>query len=374
MALALGALLGGGVPASAQCVTVSLGDTPVFFPSSAQTRLLATVLKERPSDPHGPTFGPGPGQWEWRGQMLSVEDAEGPGAGVVARDSLAVIVRWAGGWELNGCKPYPSGDSLPPGTRHFFLATMRAESLWIAGRPTFDLQLGPFQDYPVRESPSGAEELREYRRFLKLVPDAAEWKADCRPAVLRIEKSFAGRLGSLPFSDYAQGLRSACDESVFWHAEGLERRKPTRPIPGALRTVFRAQGCVDDPHVFSSAEDEAVDGDFVESKAQQWVTLCTTSADWRLLVVVLESPPRVIELARVAGIAINWSVRAAPAAYFDWTSSPNFQYVHWAPPRPRRGVVVLKLDENENHPPTLVFYETPAGWVHVRVQCCHWPE
>src|ERR1041385_5426603 len=199
----------------------------------------------------------------------------------------------------------PDGGPHPPGTRHFFLATKRRESRWTAGRRTFDLQLGPFQDYPVRESPSGAEELREYRRFLKLVPDAAQWKADCRPAVLRIEKSFAGRLGSLPFSDYAQGLRSACDESVFWHAEGLERRKPTRPIPGALRTAFRAQGCVDDPHVFSSAEDEAVDGDLVESKAQQWVTLCTTSADWRLLVEVLESPPRVIETGSRGGDRIN---------------------------------------------------------------------
>jgi hypothetical protein len=374
LAFTLGVLMAAGRPASGQCATVSLGDTPVFFPSSTQTRLLATVLKDRPADTHGPSNPLRPGQWEWRGQMLFVEEAEGPGAGVVDRDSLAVIMLWGGGNELRACKPYPTGDSLPPGRRHFFLATMRAESLWIAGRPTFDLHLGPFQDHLVRESPSGAEELREYRRFLKLLPDSAEWKADCRPAVLRIEKSFAGRLGSSPFSEYADGLRSACDESVIYHAEGLERLAWSRPTPDALREVFRQQGCVGEPRAFASAEDEAVDGNFVESAAPQWAALCTTAADWRLLVMVLESPPRVIELVRMAGIEINWSLAAAPASYFDWTSSPNFDPGRWAVPRPRRGVVVLKLDENVNHPRALAFYETPAGWVHVRVVCCRWPE
>jgi len=152
----------------------------------------------------------------------------------------------------------------------------------------------------------------------------------------------------------------------------LERWKPTKPIPEALRGVFREQGCRDDPNVWADLTD-AVDGSFIESDAAQWVFICVGAQDWRLLVVALESPPRIIELARMMGQEWDWYAGSAPVEYFAWTSSPDFDSGRWGVPRPTRGVVLLKFISGDRDQ-LLAFFETPGGWVHVGVRCCNWTE
>ncbi len=358
--------------ASGQCVW-SESDPPDFLRSEHETRLLATVLEGRPRDPRT-------GLPDWlatragpRGQLVAVQEADGPGARLLGTDSVAVIMRWRG--IDDSCRPILAGDSLPLGSRHLFTAVLRAESLWIGGRPSFDVYDGLFADYSTSDTARGSPPLGEYRQFLDVLPSRADWASDCRPGVRRVERWLEAHPRAsrgYPFSALQARLRPACEGSIGAHVIGLERWQRAQPIPDAIRRVFREQRCRDDPDVFAGVQD-AVDGHFVASEAPQWVFICTGTRSWRLLVVVLEPRARIIELARVAGQDWDWVAGTAPAAYFDWTSSSDVGSGRWHVPGPKRGVVLLRFISGDEEQ-TLAFFQTPGGWVHVGVRCCYWPE
>jgi hypothetical protein len=120
--------------------------------------------------------------------------------------------------------------------------------------------------------------------------------------------------------------------------------------------------------------DHAIDGRFVDSDAPQWAVICAMTDHWRLLVLVLGPPVKVIELARLAGNEWSWLAGAAPRAYFDWTSAAEFRHRgRWSVLRPQRAVVLLKFVSGTEDQ-TLAFFETQGGWIHVGVRCCSWPE
>lgn len=348
-------------PALAQCI-LPPGAPPDFVRSEGETRLLARVLQSLPLDTVPlPRLG----------QLLAVEEANGPGDRSLGADSLAIIVRWIG---IEGpCSWTPVRDTLATGTRHLFTATLRADSQWINRRPTFDVRSGLLAD--VSESPAGGARLSDYRSLLATMPGRKEWETDCRPGVGRVERwmdSHPELSKVLPFSAVRTGLRPACNNSVQLHAATLERWESSTPIPAALRAVFRRERCRDDSAVFAAPE-KTVDGRFTMSDAPQWVYICVGPSTWRLIVVVLESPPRIIELMRIAGHDWGWIAGSAPAEYFEWTSSRDIGSGRWDVPPPRRGAVLLKFisaGDDQN----LAFYETPSGWVHVAVRCCRWPE
>lgn len=355
-------------PGLAQCV---VGGQPTeFIRSDNETRLLARVMPGRPLDTLRLPRRPGPGVGTRLGQVLAVEEADGSGARSLGADSLAIIVRWVGPDDY--CNWNPATDSLATGSRHLFTATLRPDSLWINGRSTFDVRSILFADFS--ESPTGGPRLSEYRSLLATMPDRREWETDCRPGVRRVERWLESHKDPSfdPFTVLHMRLRPACEYSVQGHVSGLERWKPSTPIPNALRRVFREQRCRDDPDVFAGMK-QAVDGHFLTSDAQQWVFICAGVDDWRLLVVVLESPPRVIELARLAGHDWDWLAGSAPAEYFHWASSRDFGSGRWHVPRPRGGVVLLKFLEGSDDQ-TIAFFEIPGGWIHVGVSCCSWPE
>ncbi len=357
---------------SAQCVSFE-SEPPDFLRSEHETRLLATVLEGRPRDlrtglPDRLATHAGP-----RGQLVTVQEADGPGARLLATDSVAVIMRWRG--TDDACRPIPARDSLPLGSQHLFTAVLRPESLWVGSRPSFDVYDGLFGDYSASDTARGSPPLGEYRQFLDILPSRADWASDCRPGVRRVERWLEAHPRAsrgYPFRALQARLRPACEGSIGAHVFGLERWRPAQSIPYALRRVLREQRCRDDPDVFAGAQD-AVDGHFVASDAPQWVFICPGTRSWRLLVVVLEPRARIIELARVAGQDWDWIAGSAPAEYFDWTSSPDFGSGRWHVARPKRGVVLLKFISGDQEQ-TLAFFQTPGGWVHVGVRCCYWPE
>ena len=123
----------------------------------------------------------------------------------------------------------------------------------------------------------------------------------------------------------------------------------------------------------SNGWDAAVDGHFVQSDKQQRVVICSTRTYWSLLVVLPEAPVGIIELARLRGKAWSWIAGAAPAEYFDWAVAQEIGFGRSRVPGPRRDVVLLRfLSGTEDQ--TLAFFETEAGWVHVDVRCCNWPD
>jgi hypothetical protein len=366
--VALGALTLMPGPAAGQ-ICIVLEDLPAFLLSDSQTRLLVTVLADRPWDTLSSPRLPRPGPWNPRGQLVAIEAAAGPGPTRLAPDSLAVVVRWTG----DSCGRNPTYDSLPAGSRHVFVASLRPDSLWLEGRPTWDAGPDILADYTPRDA--AAMSLRDYWEFLATLPARDDWRADCRPEVIRVERwldAHAGGTRTHPFDAARTRLRAACERSLETHAERLERWQPTRPIPAALRAVRREQGCRDDAGVLTDTA-SAVDGRFLPSEVEQWAFICPGADAWRLLVVAFDSPPRVIELVRMAGHDWSWLAGAAPPEYFDWSTSPDFHSGRWGVVRPSRDVVLLEfVSTGGDGDPTLAFFDAGGRWVHVETRCCRW--
>ena len=375
---ALFALIATSGSSLAQCVAFQ-ESPPVFLRSEHEARILATVVEGRPPDPFWPPHSVAPGPWNPRGQLVVVEEADGPGTDRIGPDSIVAIFRWGRDRsEIYGCRPTPARDSLAVGGRHIFSAILRADSLWVAGRPTFDVSPHVLAEYPgaMPRTPSTIPPVEDYREFLAMLPSRDEWNRDCRPAVIRVQgwldSHQNGRGMRFPFSNISMRLRPACDYSLERHAAELERWKPSRPIPDTLRDLLRNHGCRDDADLLNDWDD-AVDGHFIQSDSQQWVVICSTPSYWSLLVVLPEPSVGIVELARLRGNAWSWTAGAAPPEYFDWSSSREIGSGRWSVPAPRRDVVLLKfLSGAEDQ--TLAFYETEAGWVHVGVRCCRWPD
>ena len=352
MVTVLLALVGAIGSASGQCVMFET--TPAFLRSGNDTRILATVLTSRSRDTLRPAQP---------AVRLRVEEADGPGANLVGSDPTAVVVRWA---QIgDSCDRVLKRDSLTSGRRYVFRAILRPDSLWIDGRPTFDVPPEILAEMPSLDA---------YRQFLAMLPTKEEWERDCRPGVTRV----LGWLGSHPdvaqhppFTAVDRRLRPACVASLERRALGLERWKPTPQVPNELRLTLAHEGCRRGPDVMNDW-DQAVDGHFVDAAAPQWAVICAMSDHWRLLVVVLGPPVKIIELARLTGNEWSWLAGAAPREYFDWTGAGEFRNRgRWGVPRPRRDLVLLTLVSEDQ---TLAFFETQGGWIHVGVRCCSWPE
>lgn len=374
-ALALGAaiLIAVSRPILGQCV--SWEAVPGFLRLPAETQLVARVLDGRPWDtlPHPRLPWPGPGHA--RGRRIAVEQADGPGVPSLGVDSVAVIVLWSADRD-DSCEPVRAFDTLAVGTRHVFRATLRPDSLWMDGLPTWDTRADLLADFSLSAAASQSMTLATYRGFLDTLPSREEWAVDCRPGVMRVERwqRAHGVSDGRPFVFVRERLRQACEFSMQQRLRLLERWEPSRPVSVELRAVFREQECRDDQEVFADLE-QAVDGSFTESAAPQWVFICAGAEDWRLLAVVLESPPRIIELVRMVGKDWGWLAGTAPAEYFAWASSRELRPGRWSLPRPEgRGVVLLRFISPPADDETLAFFETPQGWMHVGVTCCNWPD
>lgn len=373
LALAATILIAVSQPILGQCV--SWEAVPGFLRSPAETQLVARVLDGRPWDtlPHPRPPWPGPGHG--RGRRIAIEQADGPGVPSLGADSVAVILLWSA-YRDDFCEPVRAFDTLAVGTRHVFLATLRPDSLWMDGLPTWDTRADLLADFSLSAAASQSMTLATYRGFLDTLPGRDEWAVDCRPGVQRVERwqRAHGVAGGRPFESVSERLRQACELSLQQRLHLLERWEPSRPVPVELRAVFREQECRDDQEVFANLE-RAVDGNFAESAAPQWAFICAGAEDWRLLAVVLESPPRIIELVRMVGKDWGWLAGTAPAEYFEWASSQEFRPGRWSLPHAEgRGVVLLKFISPPADDETLAFFETPQGWMHVGVTCCNWPD
>lgn len=358
-----------GATASGQSLCISpRGETPPFLPDENETLLRVEALAEYVPDvlePESRRAGPP------RGQAMAVEELEGPGRAALDPDSLVIVVQWGHPGALHGCHLVPTRDSLPAGTRHLLKVEIRPDSLWLDGRPTFDLRPGRYSDYTRHGRTPDAPSFAEYRALLDTLPSRTEWATDCRPGVEGVRRWLETHPETRRFSPFGQvigSLRDYCLRSLRGHAERLERWEPTRPIPERIHEMFSDQGCLDDSTTLMTFPENVVDGRFVTSEAPQWALVCPGPGDWRLMVAVLESPPRVIELLDMVGPEWNWLVGTAPPEYLDWVCSHDTGSGRFRSPYPERDVVLLWEMDVEDR--MLVFYETPAGWTHVRTAYC----
>lgn len=207
------------------------------------------------------------------------------------------------------------------------------------------------------------------------MPSRGEWENDCRPGVLRVETWLREHPGTdrySPFTVVSRSIRRFCEDWLEHHAERLERRKSTRPIPETLRAILAGLNCAEDKW---HAWEDAIDGSFVEGSGHQWVIVCSRPDHWRLLVIPEDSPSGAIELARMAGYDWIWEVAVAPPEYFDWVSSDEIGVDdQWSVPPPERDIVVVEFLADMKNPGKFAFYETKTGWVQAGVRCCRWPQ
>lgn len=373
-------------PAAAQwCGAFNL---TMFLPADQDLRIQATALGERVKDRFAGLFPreyqqgdlarafgydhfiPGPAE----AQLIRIDRGELAGSDWQIEDSVAVLVRWVGPTER--CRLNPAQDRLGSGTRHLFIARLRPESLWVASRPTLDVLPGPFNAITIDSTPPAPTSPPDYLSLIHLLPSREEWELDCRPATLRVTRwidTWLSHAPSHPLQQARWRLSQVCTRLLEQRAASLLRSEASMPVPAAVRAVYRRQACRTDHSVLTSVTD-AVNGRFTSSTAPQWAFICQRLKDWRLLVVVMESPVRIIELVRMAGKEWSWKMEVAPAQLFEWTSAEEFSRSRMrAVPRPARDVVLLKSLSGVPDQP-LAFYETATGWIHVRVKCCRWPE
>lgn len=112
-----------------------------------------------------------------RGHIIRLDEFLGGPTGTESEDfsyTEVVVYNWA---LAPSCIWYPKTDVAPTGTRHLFRATLRPDSLWEQGIPTFDI--GPprrFLVYPgtleVRTPPRGLGNptLTEFLELVEMAP------------------------------------------------------------------------------------------------------------------------------------------------------------------------------------------------------------
>ena len=366
LALVVAALGAGTRAAAGQCIAAP-ETTPPFLPDGHKTSVLVRYTAGFLPDAHSsrPNLLYTP-----RGQVAVVEEVEGPGGKVLAPDSTVTIVRWRIGAEIEGCGWVPTRDSLAVGSRHLLRGKLRPDSLWIAGRPTLDLYPERFADMALDTGRPGTPTLATYRSLLGALPTKQDWDADCRSGIQRVQRWLDTNPDWRSYDAFQRVpgmLQSYCLRSLEAHARRLERGMQARMVPPEVIAFYRSHRCLDDSTTLTSAND-AVDGHFTESHAPQWAFICPRANDWQLLVVVLDSTPRTIELVRMVGHAWSWLIRAVPAEYFHWVCSTDVSTGRYYQPPPTRDVVLFTaLDV---HRSKLAFYETPSGWVHARTRYC----
>lgn len=367
LAVVVGLLIPGATVSGQSLCAVSVGETPPFLPNPNKTHL--TVEARAEYVPFTDTLQP----YRYRpprGQVVAVEALRGPGPSEFGPDSLAIIVQWGQGDELVGCHLAPTRDSLPAGSRYLLEVELRPDSLWLEGLPTFDLRPGLLSAYSRHGRTAEAPSFATFRALRSALPSREAWATDCRPGIAGVERWLdahpqAGRYS--PFNDVLDALEDYCLRSLEGHAKELERQEATQPVPDQVETLYDELGCRDDSTTLNSVED-AVDGRFVASEAPQWTFICPRGEDWQLLVAVLESPPRIIEILRMAGNASSWLVFAAAPDYFDWVCWWNVGAARYRGPHPQRDVVLLlELGYDDE---TLAFYETSGGWANARTRYC----
>ena len=356
----------------AQC---SLGLSAIIPPTS-HTRVIATLLEERIAARFGQLLPVEYQQGDMRkafgydhfvegrlafGHVVRIRRLDLPAPARLGPDSSAVVVRWY----LDGhtpCRMNTRYDSLPRGSHHVFIVKLRAESLWVRDRPTFDVLPGLFTSLCAYDS-AAAESLVMLTRML---PTHEAWETDCRPHLTRLG-DYVRHLRPPVQSSVHQPMarfHEECRRSVEGHALALEREK-SRPVPPELLALYRARKCRDDLH----PPDDAVDGRFTSSGADQWVFVCDSGDQVRVLIAILEQEPQIIELIRMAGRNRRWSVQVAPPGYFEWMDSRDFGDRASPAPRPIRDMVLLTWLGFPTEWIT-AHYQSPRGWENIAVRCC----
>ena len=243
-------------------------------------------------------------------------------------------------WSLRpNCAWAPAGARLDPGAEYHFTMALRPDSLWVGGRPTYDVD----PSIGFRVFPDGVghrrDHLPQYLEFLNLVPDETEWEQDCRVGVEALERWTAARpelAGNLPFSSVPRTLRMTCNAHIARYMQRLRRHPlPEELVPETLARFADQQGC--------SFGDEGrvriVRGNFTDSNSEEHAGLCTGVNHWRL--VVAPSDGSVTELASGRGDPELYWIAALPREYFDWADAWDTRFRFGSRPLPTLEKILL---------------------------------
>lgn len=365
---------------TADTCSMARGRTP-FVRWEDETRVLATILPERPQDKHCEPLGHMCRE-KPLGHLVFLETVEGEAAETVAARSNAVVFRW---YRDASCAVRPRSDSVRAGTQHHFTLALRPDSLWVDSLPTFDVP----PDHPLGEFPGSVTYakppalLPEYLDFVSILPREANWKEDCRPgtqAVVAWKDSHREAAPYQPINVSDMRLREDCSWALMRKSESLERWDMYQR-EFEISEVLRESGLVEECRFRTGPREgklPVVGGQFVPASVggtgQQWAMICVSPNHWQLLIVISKREVRVIELAKLVGKARNWFLTVAPPEYFHWTSALEFNYAErWRSPRPKLDVVILAFSKPKGNQ-KLAFYWTEEGWRQVTVNCCRWPD
>ena len=290
------------------------------------------------------------------GQTVRLESVEGQAVarGIESGDTVAVFM-----WVVQmDCSWGSRGEVLPDSTRQHFTMTLRPDTLWVQGRPTFDVV--PEEGltvYPGAGEGARGVTVDDYAEFVSLIPTRAEWEADCRPGVRETNQwIWAPRHGgSRPFSNVIESLVGACEASVHAKARSYASSGP-HEMPSALLAWSRSAGCsVDESR-------GAVPGTFMpDVAAEQWAVLCETVANWRLLIVVPSEARVLAELASGVGPAFYRYVEVVAPPYFEWASSENTSLPANRRPPPEQDTVLFEL---------YLYFWRNGAWTSEPDSCC----
>lgn len=138
--------------------STSLGDSQAFFTAQATADTLLAGAG-------GVSYGSGGGHYGRTdrqaiyGQLARVDQLGGPAARLLPQGTREVVVV---PWDYDAaCRPLAWGQSarwVSPGTRGFYIASLRAPEHWVTGKPTFDLHNPGHLPY------TGTERIREMGR------------------------------------------------------------------------------------------------------------------------------------------------------------------------------------------------------------------
>jgi hypothetical protein len=175
--------------------STSLGDSQAFFTGQATADTLLT-------GPGAVSYGSGGGHYGRTdrraiyGQVVRVDQLGGPATRLLPQGTREVVVV---PWDYDAaCQPLAWGRSaqwVPPGTRGFYIASLRAPEHWVAGKPTFDLHNPGHLPY------TGTERIREMGRDTAvstlLSPDQVFDFYQALPTADEVAKRKAEALGML---------------------------------------------------------------------------------------------------------------------------------------------------------------------------------
>lgn len=226
--------------------STTLGDSQAFFTGHATADTLLT-------GPGAVSYGSGGGHYgrtERRaiyGQLVRVDQLAGPATQLLPQGTREVVVV---PWDYDAaCRPLAWGRSaqwVSPGTRGFYIASLREPEHWVAGKPTFDLHNPGHLPY------TGTEYIREMGRDTAvaalLSPDQVFDFYQALPTADEVAMRKAGALGKLrqwvqSHPDLAQ--RPPVERLLDWVLSSVARaelKEVDHPVLGTWRFKLQVPG------------------------------------------------------------------------------------------------------------------------------------